>query len=72
LLVEAYQLDEISDRRVQAAVNKRNRNFFFSTDSGAPNTEFYKARRINKAAHRRNKRTGANVKVDKGYSTDEL
>ena len=50
---------------------QRNRNFFFSTDSGAPNTEFHKARRINQAAHRRNERIGANVKVDKGYS-DEL
>jgi hypothetical protein len=64
IVEELEQLDEISDRRVQRVVNARNRRFDRSVDSGAPNKEFYQARRSNKLAARRNERTGSNVKVD--------
>jgi len=68
IVEELEQLDEISDRRVQQVVNARNRRFDRSVDSGAPNKEFYQARRSNKLAARRNERTGSNVKVDPDFA----
>jgi hypothetical protein len=69
---EVQQLDEISDKRVQKVVNARNRRFDRSVDSGAPNKEFYQARRSNKLAARRNARTGSNVKVDPDFAREEF
>jgi len=71
IILGEEQLDEISDRRVQRVVNARNRRFDRSVDSGAPNKEFYQARRSNKLAARRNERTGSNVKVDPILSKEE-
>ena len=70
-ICEAQQLDEISDKKVQKVVNARNFRLRTSHHSGAPNKEFYQARRANTLAGRRNERTGSNVKVNPNLASEE-
>ena len=66
---EAQQLDEISDRRVQGMLAKREKQ---DRDSGGISAGYMANRRAQQAAARRNVRTGSNVKVDPILSKEEV
>ena len=58
---EFEQLNEISDKKVAGLLRARDRR---DIDTGAPTKEFFQRRDAQRAAARRNARTGSNVKVD--------
>jgi len=66
---EAQQLDEISDRKVQGMLAKREKQ---DRDSGGISAGYMANRRAQQAAARRNVRTGSNVKVDPILSKEEV
>ena len=71
-VVENQQLDELSDKKVTKHLQKRERRFSSSVDSGSPNKEFYQLRKAHQAVARRNARTGSNVPVDSNLAREQV